>query len=390
MPEAPFERTATPGIYRRGTRYVVMYRDPHGRQRKRSARTLTEARALKSAVLADVHRGEYRELSRLGFPEYVTEWAEAYQGRTGRGLRPATRADYQRILERYALPFFGRRRLVEIEPRDVKAFARHLAKQGLKPNSVRNVVNPLRALLATAVEDGLIRSNPAAGLRLASSSGAAGAAVKSLTPEELTALLEATPPEWRLFVRFLAHTGLRIGEAVALRWEHVDLGRRRALVRERIYRGTVDHPKSRYGRRDVPLSPGMARDLWELRKASPHAGDQDPVFASQTGTPIDSANLYSRVFKPAAQRAGVGWAGFHTLRHTAGTTFFRAGWNAKQVQMVLGHHSPAFTLETYVHLLPDDLPDPDFLDAMEGSGPGSWAGDEHEFDPEAEAPHRRT
>lgn len=370
MPEAPFERTATPGIYRRGSRYVVMYRDPHGRQRKRSARTLAEARALKSAVQADVHRGEYRELSRVGFAEYVAEWADTYQGRTGRGLRPATRADYQRTLELYALPFFGRRRLVEIEPRDVKAFARQLAKQGLKPNSVRNIVNPLRALLATAVEEGLIRSNPAAGLRLATAAGAAGEPVRSLTPEELAALIEATPPQWRLFVRFLGHTGLRIGEAVALRWEHIDLGRRRVLVRERIYRGTVDGPKSRYGRRDVPLSPGMAQDLWDHRKSSLHAADQDPVFASQTGTPINSANLYSRVFKPAAKRAGVGWAGFHTLRHTAGTMFFRAGWNAKQVQMVLGHHSPAFTLETYVHLLPNDLPDPGFLDAMEGHSEG--------------------
>ena len=53
-------------------------------------------------------------------------------------------------------------------------------------------------------------------------------------------------------------------------------------------------------------------------------------------------------------------AGLHTLRHTCATTLFRHGWNAKQVQMFLGHHSPAFTLATYVHLLPNDLPEPDF------------------------------
>jgi hypothetical protein len=49
---------------------------------------------------------------------------------------------------------------------------------------------------------------------------------------------------------------------------------------------------------------------------------------------------------------------------------FREGWNAKQVQMWLGHHSPAFTLSTYVHLLPDDLPDPSFLDRLEGGQHG--------------------
>jgi hypothetical protein len=74
------------------------------------------------------------------------------------------------------------------------------------------------------------------------------------------------------------------------------------------------------------------------------------------------------VLKPAAVRAGLvddeggAWIGFHTLRHTCATRYFRAGANVKQVQAILGHHSPAFTLERYVHLLPDDLPDPAFLD----------------------------
>jgi Phage integrase family len=66
--------------------------------------------------------------------------------------------------------------------------------------------------------------------------------------------------------------------------------------------------------------------------------------------------LARRVFKPAADAAGVPWASWHTLRHTCATRLFRAGLNAKQAQIWLGHHSPAFTLSTYVHLLSDDLP----------------------------------
>lgn len=57
------------------------------------------------------------------------------------------------------------------------------------------------------------------------------------------------------------------------------------------------------------------------------------------------------------------WAALHTLRHTCATLAFKSGWNAKQVQMPLGHNSPAFTLATHVHLLPDDLPEPTFADA---------------------------
>ena len=75
----------------------------------------------------------------------------------------------------------------------------------------------------------------------------------------------------------------------------------------------------------------------------------------------DSKHVAARVLKPAARRAGVPWAGFHTFRHTNATMLFRHGLNAKQVQMWLGHHSPAFTLATYVHLLADDLPDAAFL-----------------------------
>jgi integrase len=88
------------------------------------------------------------------------------------------------------------------------------------------------------------------------------------------------------------------------------------------------------------------------------------VFPSSRGTVLDSANVMRGVLKPAARTAGVPWAGFHTFRHTAATMLFRRGLNAKQVQLWLGHHSAAFTLDTYVHLLPDDMPDADVLDGL--------------------------
>src|SRR5205814_3808873 len=80
-------------------------------------------------------------------------------------------------------------------------------------------------------------------------------------------------------------------------------------------------------------------------------------------------NLMSRVLKPAARKAGIGgWPGFHTFRHTCATLLFKHGLNAKQVQVWMGHHSPAFTLATYVHLLADDLPEADFLDVLTAEG----------------------
>jgi integrase len=279
------------------------------------------------------------------------------------GIRPQTLADYRARLEADAIPFLGRLRLAEIEPRDVKALAAHVAARGVSPNTVRLALAPVRALFATAVEDGLIRSNPTLGVRVARPTAAEAdeERVKALTPAQLSALLAAVQPEWRLFVEFLAHTGLRIGEAIALRVGDVDLGAQRVQVRRRFYRGGFAPPKSKYGRRDVPISPGMARSIWPL-----HAGREpgELLFTSETGRLINQSNLASRVLKPAARRVGVPWCSFHTLRHTAASAFFRAGWNAKQVQLVLGHHSPAFTLAVYVHLIADDLPDAAFLDAL--------------------------
>jgi integrase len=371
-------KTKTPGVYSRGGRYVVRFRDPSGKQRKRFAKTYKEAVRLKSALATDVDRGEYREQSRVRFADYAAEWSETYQGRTSRGIREQTRSDYRSLLERDATPFFGRYRLAEIEPRDVKAFVSQLAARGLEPTSIRKVLAPVRALFATAVEEGLIRSNPAAGVRVAmpenSDDEATGAGVKALSEAELVAVLERVPSEWRLFFNFLAQSGLRIGEAVELRWSDIDLGQGTLRVRRRFYRGHVDAPKSRYGKRQLRLSPALARALWELRKES-RAADDELVFTAERGGRVDTSNLMSRVLKPAAVETGLGewvmtkngrradtWVGFHTFRHTCATILFGRGWNAVQVQRWLGHHSPSFTLDRYVGLLDEDVPEPTFFD----------------------------
>src|SRR5262249_48684179 len=125
-------KTGTPGIYKRGSRYVVIFRDPHGRQRKRAAQTLVEARDLKATLTADVKRGEYRAVSKVTFADYAPEWIASYQGRTSRGIRPETLADYRHDLGLDldgkptgggAVGFFGCIPLAAIEPRDVKQYA---------------------------------------------------------------------------------------------------------------------------------------------------------------------------------------------------------------------------------------------------------------------------
>lgn len=72
--------------------------------------------------------------------------------------------------------------------------------------------------------------------------------------------------------------------------------------------------------------------------------------------------------KPAAERAGVPWAAFHALRHTAASRWLLSGVNIATVARLLGHHDPGFTLRVYVSVLPGDLPDGDTLASAVGLG----------------------
>ena len=313
---------------------------------------------MKSALATDVARGEFREGSRVRLTDYAHEWVRTYEGRTSRGIRAETVREYGRDLELHVLPTLGRLRLGEIEQRDLKGLTRDLAAKGLSQGTLRVVMAPVRALFATAVEEGLLRTNPAAGLRIT----VGGQTTmpedrrRALNEDELLRLIENTPEQWRLLVRFTAQTGLRVSELIALTWRDIDLDGRRVMVRRRLYRGEIDAPKSSYGVRQVPISARLAADL----RSAGAGTDGDPVFPNAQGRPLRPEFVLRSIVRPAAVAAGVPWAGVHTLRHTCASILFRSGWNAKQVQMVLGHHSPAFTLATYVHLVPDDLPEPHF------------------------------
>jgi integrase len=357
-------KTGTPGIFKRGGSYVVVGRDLRGKQVKRFAKTLAEARVKKAELRADVARGEYRKTSRIAFADYAARWIATYDGRTARGIRPGTIRAYRRDLGldqegkptgTGAVAFFGRTPLAAITAQDVKRYAAECAKAGLARNTIRLRVAPLKALLATAHEEGLIRTNPTAGLRLGRTIAEAPVKeTRALNEEELVRVLAEVPERHRLLFELLAQTGLRISEALALTQADIDFGRRRLNVSRRFVDGEVDAPKTRYGVRRVPLSPGLARQLW-ARLAT--ADDGALVFATSTGRSLDRSKLYAMV-RAAGKRAGIDWpVGLHTFRHSAASIMFRRGVPKEAIRRLLGHHSWDFTAGTYLHLDDDDLPD---------------------------------
>lgn len=356
---APTERTRHPGIFKRGSRYVVIFRF-EGRQRKRSARTLREAREIQAAHRADIARGEFHPESRMRFADYAAEWIDRYTGRRG-SLRDSTRSDYRSALERFVVPYLGSRTLSQITPREVAAFVRWLGserEQGkqFSPATIQNIVKPLRACLRTAVEEGLLRTNPARDVQLPRPEHIQDEddeEVRPLSREQLAQLLLVIDPRHRLFIKFLASTGLRISEGVAVQWRHLTLDGSGPHVRVRraLVRGREQPPKTKYGRRDVPLSTALVSDLRSQHKLTEWPGGKDPVFPSRVGTSLNPSNLRRRVLGPAMEEIDASWASFHTLRHTCASLLFSRGANAVQVQRWLGHHSAAFTLARYIHLL---------------------------------------
>ncbi len=370
-----FRPTRTPGIYQRGSRYVVRFRDQDGKQRSRSYATMNAAKAGHAELRTDVHRGEYRADTKQTFREYADEWKRTYQGRTGRGIREETLTEYRRDLDR-AIAFLGKHRLASLTTKHVREFEGSLRAEGLKSGTRRRILAPLKACLAQAVEDGDLRTNPTAGVRLVVADQSNGEAepVKTLTQDELNRLVKHVGDGWHgLMVRLMAQTGIRIGEALGLRWQDVDTLTGRIHIRQRVRAASVNAPKSENGKREVPLSEALGRDLTAHWMESPFSKPEDLVFPTATGKPQHATNLY-RWFTPAAERAGVPWAGFHTLRHTAASRWLMSGKvTIAQVSRLLGHHDPGFTLRTYIHVTPADLPSGDALADAIGLGARSAA-----------------
>jgi len=205
-----------PGIYTKGSRHVVRYRH-HGTLHSKSFRTLSEARRFKGQV----DSGDTLPASKESFKSYATRWLIDYSGRTAKGLADSTRASYKDAINRVAIPYFKTTPLQRIDPPLLRKFIKHLESLGLAPNSVRRMYAPVRALLATAYDDGLLKTNPATGVRVIVKDNRQQKPTW-LTADQTRALLAAIPAEHADLAYFLAATGCRISEALSAQWGDID------------------------------------------------------------------------------------------------------------------------------------------------------------------------
>jgi integrase len=229
----------------------------------------------------------------------------------------------------------------------------------LSDSTIANIVIPLRAALTTANREGLIRHNPSQGLALPHREEIADEdeeEIKVFGREQLAAVLAMAPESYKLLFEVLATTGLRISEGIALQRLHFQLdgSTPEVCVRRAIVRGRVEPPKTKYGRREVALPDSL---VYRLRSHFADTANQDStalVFTNRSGNVLEYGNLLRRHLKPIVEEVNAPWAGFHTFRHTFASLHLSRGTNLLQLSRALGHHSAAFTLSRYTHLLPGD------------------------------------
>jgi integrase len=332
----------------------------YGKTRREAVEKLT-------AALRDVQQGRPLPPGRLTVEQYLARWLETVRGR----LRPSTHHSYVHYCRKHLVGRLGRDTLAALQPLDVSQALADMAAAGLSARTCQYARAILRSALRDASRWGLLGERNAAGLadvpKGRSKEGA------PLEPAQATALLAAAAdhPIGPLLTVLLA-SGLRLGEALGLRWEDVDLDRARLHVRSTLVRvrgqdWRLGPPKSESGTRVVPLIPvalaalrtqhdrqrfdrERAKDAWR------DYGAGGFVFASSVGTPLEGTNAL-HALKRVLHQAGLPTTfRLHDLRHSTATYLLAGGVDPRIVMQIMGW-SQVSMLKRYQHVLPAMLSD---------------------------------
>jgi integrase len=303
---------------------------------RRIAQRLVESR------LRAINLGVYRPKTTLTFREFVEK---QWQPNLFPTFKLSTRRGYAQVLRKHLIPFFGEQKLAEISRQTVQAFVASLSTR-LAPQTVRLAKALLSKVFSTAVEWGYIQENPTTGVRLPTR--ITHRERIALNPVQARLLAYALPEPYKSMVLVAMLTGMRRGELFALRWSAVDFERQLISVRESVFNGQFNSPKTRSSVRSIAMGEALEEILLRLRGegAAPNA----LVFASKKGTPLRPENVLKRVIHPACERIGLPKVGWHDLRHTSATLLHQSE-PLRVAQAILGHSDMETTLG-YTHVLP--------------------------------------
>lgn len=355
------------GIYKRGKVWYVRFVDENGAYQRKSS-GLKNKRAAQG-VFEDIKSKVRDRKLKIDRPTpsnaTVNECAERWLEFAKAEVKSRTYGEYETIVRIHVLPAFGDARAAQIEKTDVRDFLVRKLNSGLSRPTVRNIRAVLRAMFNFALDENLVSTNPAARLgrkpRLGTSHSDKTEA-RALSQRQLSRFLAAAAKDSRYYPFFflLARTGLRLGEALALKWSDLDFDSREILVERALIRDTRTTGTTKTGEsRPVDMSLQLRDILLKLemerkRDAFSKGQEEGPpwVFTNTAGSPLDQSKA-DKVFKRILRAAKLPLRfSPRSLRHTFASLLLQQGESLVYVQRQLGHASIQLTADVYGRWLP--------------------------------------
>jgi integrase len=314
-----------------------------------------------------VQNGTWTPPSKERFEAFAQRWLKDYAAAT---VRPTTLGSYEMIARKHLIPELGLTPLTQLSPKRIQQYFTRKLESGLSSTTVRHHAMVLHKMLATAVREGVLAQNPADRVDAPRNRDTEMLTLDEEHAQMFLAEARRSSPLFPLYL-FVATTAVRMGEALGLAWKHLSLTLGTASIVQTVYwlygsakegRSTqllFGVPKSKRGKREVPLLPEAIEELIALRAEQDEnrrlLGDRhhnhDLVFCQTNGTPLHPSDV-RKDFHRVLKRAGLPRIRFHDLRHTAASLWLQHGVHPKVVQELLGHATAAFTLQVYSHVLP--------------------------------------
>jgi integrase len=343
-------------VYLTGKKVKVWYgmfrediRTPEGqvRRRQRHVRLGTRGelptRSAARSRLAELFRSS-TPTTEMNFQDLVERWHKA----VGPTMKTTTLRHYRNALRAYVLPTFADRMISNINREDIQAL---LAEKAMKYScsALRSMRVVLSLTLGWANDCGWLEKNPCTRIKLPQQTGGRMVTRTVLSTKQVLAITAELEEPYATLVLFLATSGLRIGEAIAIKWS--DFDRNEIRISRRICGGDVDCVKTESSVRRLPVDSALVSRMRNL-------GTTDWVFCSRGGTPVNPGNALKRYVRPTAKKLGIPLGGWHDFRHTLTTTMRRSGVHPKVISGILGHAKVALAMDVYDHADVEDFRQP--------------------------------
>lgn len=321
--------------------------------------TVGECRRLEQEKRDFIAEHSYIRNDRITLEQYFDEWMKAKAGTVKESTLYTNQVEFRPVLDR-----IGSERVSTLERRQIIALQGDLALT-YTTQGVNYRITLLRSVLKSAVMDDIILKNPCDGIKpLKRTEQPASETIhRAMTQEEQSIFFRAAARSWyyELFL-FLIQTGLRNGEACALKWSDIDYGKsvihvRRTLIHTKKGFEMGRDAKSRAGMRDIPITEDIRETLRRQReKVQAVFGGRLSlngfIFLNMQGGMIYPGSVYTSM-KNICSRVGLERLGVHAFRDTFATRCIEQGMNPQTLKTILGHSSLAMTMDLYAHVLPN-------------------------------------